>query len=1065
MSGIFSWWRRRAGDGDGGGEREVGSDETLQPVPIRRTPTLVHVSLVVDATTASALSSSPFVDILVPRQLLDTKKIGMLGGLTLLFNNMTGPAIPQTQSVFQQSGWALTIACFVMFGTISGLCSLFIVEAMQAIPGNKDFQGTVEFGTLINFYFGKRAHLVGQFCLFAALESNAMASIIQSVQRNDTNIQKTLWMATFSGMVAYIAIGIIPAMAFIIPGNSTLISVMSTTSTANRIFGYAFTLIILFPSIPVFMTIARANLKQNFNLMPYQSAFLCFVLPILCAIPLQTGPYLTGLNVWGSLLFVSVANFIVPLLIYLKAIHFRKRYNQARELTEGQKLLLKSIHWQSRTINTFIDQYSAFKEKMLISRKSSILMSSSCNNLAAMGRYSIKGLEGAKDRPSLNRHVFSETRINVHALSEYSLNLPPAVVTMSRPTMSAAPLTHRTWSTGLLLSPRALDERAGRSADVSSATIASQSHMSTVSMSMVQPTSTPVAEAATTETLPKKKVTLDEDLPFITIQPPSSQPNDQDPMNLTVEFAGGLGENLGNRGMNSRQASSLKGSQPDFQMRDSTTRGAIMDILTNSPQSSNRSRTSPARPERSPTPSRVPVELSSTVAPNGDDIFVESWLLEDVPDPDQEDAEIRLMEDLLHRTSLEELYAYGPGQSPSANLQPASPGQHHHPISSFNIHHHHRHPRTPNRHSIASHDGRESHREPRESFHMNSTPTIPAASSESQAPGGSSPNPISRDPSSFFAFGTSSIRSFSAYVLNRGSSGNILHSGGGGTGAGTGRATPTPSSPGAVLRSLRGRTAHSRGRMASARSNVSQSSEWSKGASSARAGRPRSVESLGNRLKDGGAGGRGLGWDGSNGTVLEERDDARRAASVPLIDAFGRVSVPAVIVEEVLSAPKGSPMMTRRSVSAVEHKLRAVDSFAEKQGSVKRMSVGHGAGKGSPSLSPVVTRASVDKRASVGGGTGSPNLSPVAAMPRGDSTQTGLYSSPVGVSSTGLSTMGRRRNSLPTHPDFVSKAFRSIPRWMPVKGKTVAYVCIVLTTLTTIGNLVYNISQISARQG
>jgi hypothetical protein len=65
---------------------------------------------------------------------------------------------------------------------MSSFCALFIVEAMQCIPGNKYFQGTVEFATLINFYFGPITHIAGQLCLYGALQSMALTSTIQSVQ-------------------------------------------------------------------------------------------------------------------------------------------------------------------------------------------------------------------------------------------------------------------------------------------------------------------------------------------------------------------------------------------------------------------------------------------------------------------------------------------------------------------------------------------------------------------------------------------------------------------------------------------------------------------------------------------------------------------------------------------------------------------------------------------------------------------------------------------------------------------------------------------------------------------
>ncbi|KAJ3317449.1 hypothetical protein HDU76_001180 [Blyttiomyces sp. JEL0837] len=375
---------------------------------------------------------------------------------------MTGPGIPQTQNLFQQSGAVPVILFFVFFAIVSTLCSLFIIEAMQAIPGNKHFQGTAEFSTLINFYFGPWAHLAGQFCLYGSLISPAVASIVLSTQtfdnilseifhascglsmgperpgwictntiqgleapfgqnytlftigflltilvvaplslidmaenmnlqigsfimtffifaewivasfiygfgkanipavgdssgftglvgivmmnfafvstvpswinvkKNSVNVQNSLWCSTMLAMFAYIAVGYIPGRTFYIPSNSNLIAVLMGTTLYNRIFAYAFTLIILLPSIPVNFIMACNNITQNFDLSTNQARILTHVMPFIYAIPLFQGHQLTNFNIWSSLIFVSTANFIIPLLIYLRARVFRREYNQTR---------------------------------------------------------------------------------------------------------------------------------------------------------------------------------------------------------------------------------------------------------------------------------------------------------------------------------------------------------------------------------------------------------------------------------------------------------------------------------------------------------------------------------------------------------------------------------------------------------------------------------------------------------------------------------------------------------------------------------------------------------------
>ncbi|KAI8612269.1 hypothetical protein BC830DRAFT_588375 [Chytriomyces sp. MP71] len=401
----------------------------------------------------------------------------------------------QVSSIFQQSGWFPVTLLFFIFMIISSLCALFIVEAMQAIPGNRHFSGTVEFGTLINFYFGTIAHWAGQTMLYGALELLAVASIIQSsqtldnlfvdifgqtcgvrvgavslvgnamvrdavhggagagiswicvdahgdsispfgntymlftagyllvaacvlpmlyfplaeivwmqavtfvltlviflewigvsvrtgfdvarvpvlgdaagyaglvgvvmlnyafvqtipawvnVRRPDVNIQASIWTSTFLGFVTYILTGLLPALAYTIPVNSNLIYVMTSSGgTVSKVFGYLFSIMVLLMGIPVLLIIVQSNLIQNFKMHRFQSIGLSFVVPWLLAIPFQTGSYLNAVSTWTGLIFVSGANFIVPLIIYLKALWFRKAYNQRRYLTKKQRDLLKIIH-------------------------------------------------------------------------------------------------------------------------------------------------------------------------------------------------------------------------------------------------------------------------------------------------------------------------------------------------------------------------------------------------------------------------------------------------------------------------------------------------------------------------------------------------------------------------------------------------------------------------------------------------------------------------------------------------------------------------------------------------
>ena len=112
------------------------------------------------------------------QQLLHSKQVGYFAGFALLFNQMTGPGIPFTAANFQNPGWLPTTLLYILFCNISGFSILFLIEAIQAIPGNSHFQGNVEYSTAIYFFFGPKAHLMAQFALYFALQSNAIQSIV-----------------------------------------------------------------------------------------------------------------------------------------------------------------------------------------------------------------------------------------------------------------------------------------------------------------------------------------------------------------------------------------------------------------------------------------------------------------------------------------------------------------------------------------------------------------------------------------------------------------------------------------------------------------------------------------------------------------------------------------------------------------------------------------------------------------------------------------------------------------------------------------------------------------------
>jgi hypothetical protein len=88
---------------------------------------------------------------------------------------------------------ALTLTChsptlaFIVFGSLSCIVSLFLVETMANIHGNNSFQARVEYSTIAHLYLGQKSHIVMQVLLYCALQSVNISSIIISNQVRDNS--------------------------------------------------------------------------------------------------------------------------------------------------------------------------------------------------------------------------------------------------------------------------------------------------------------------------------------------------------------------------------------------------------------------------------------------------------------------------------------------------------------------------------------------------------------------------------------------------------------------------------------------------------------------------------------------------------------------------------------------------------------------------------------------------------------------------------------------------------------------------------------------------------------
>jgi len=119
------------------------------------------------------------------------KTIGLVGGVALLINNITGSGMVLFPSLYQQAGWFIVTLALVFVGALSYICSLMLVESMAAMPGNYNDKGDefvqrVEYSSLARYYLpGRHSYMVAQLFFQLSLLCNNISGIIQSVQVMD----------------------------------------------------------------------------------------------------------------------------------------------------------------------------------------------------------------------------------------------------------------------------------------------------------------------------------------------------------------------------------------------------------------------------------------------------------------------------------------------------------------------------------------------------------------------------------------------------------------------------------------------------------------------------------------------------------------------------------------------------------------------------------------------------------------------------------------------------------------------------------------------------------------
>lgn len=95
-------------------------------------------------------------------------KIGMLGSMSIAVNSLTGPAMLNLPSTYQQSGVIPTTLTLVFVCILSALCCLHMANTISKVPRNADFKREVRMGSCILVKFESsnlRSHRTNAFHL------------------------------------------------------------------------------------------------------------------------------------------------------------------------------------------------------------------------------------------------------------------------------------------------------------------------------------------------------------------------------------------------------------------------------------------------------------------------------------------------------------------------------------------------------------------------------------------------------------------------------------------------------------------------------------------------------------------------------------------------------------------------------------------------------------------------------------------------------------------------------------------------------------------------------------
>ena len=127
---------------------------------------------------------------LMDRPAFGEKSITKYGSFILILNNAMGPGLVVLPLVVAESGWFVPTVLFVIINIMTAFSCTMLCDAIQRIPGNRNFNRRVEYTDAARHYFSRRWYLVTKALFHLSIQCSNITAMIVGSQVVDTFIIK-----------------------------------------------------------------------------------------------------------------------------------------------------------------------------------------------------------------------------------------------------------------------------------------------------------------------------------------------------------------------------------------------------------------------------------------------------------------------------------------------------------------------------------------------------------------------------------------------------------------------------------------------------------------------------------------------------------------------------------------------------------------------------------------------------------------------------------------------------------------------------------------------------------